>query len=70
MAGDTGSLVAEALAEMVLPNGQFIGDINTIGRQEVAKADGVSASTLFVVSLAAAVTAQLVVGGEYYNVMI
>ena len=62
MAGDR---VSEALGEVVLPNGQFIGDIDTIDRQEVAKPGDVSATTLFVLSLVAAVTAQLlVVGGE------
>ena len=57
--------VSEALGEMALPNGQFTGDIDTIDRQEVAKPGDVSATTLFVLSLVAAVTAQLlVVGGE------
>ena len=57
--------MSEALGEVVLPNGQFIGDIDTIDRQEVAKPGDVSATTLFVLSLVAAVTAQLlVVGGE------
>ena len=59
--------VSETLREMALPNGQFIGDIDTIDRQEVAKPGDVSATTLFVLSLVAAVTAQLlVVGGELY----
>ena len=57
--------VSEALGEMALPYGQFTGDIDTIDRQEVAKPGDVSATTLFVLSLVAAVTAQLlVVGGE------
>ena len=64
MTGDTGSLVADTLGEMVLHNSQF-GHIDTIDRQEVAKPGDVSATTLFVLSLVAAVTAQLlVVGGE------
>ena len=64
MAGDTGSLVADALGEMVLHTGQF-GD--TIDRQEVAAVGDVSATSLFLVSLAAAVIGQLLVVsyGEY-----
>ena len=53
--------VSEALGEVVLPNGQFIGDIDTIDRQEVAGAVDVSATSLFLVSLAAAVIGQLLV---------
>ena len=66
MAGDTGSLVADALGEMVLHTGQF-GDLDTIDRQEVAAVGDVSATSLFLVSLAAAVIGQLLVVsyGEY-----
>ena len=60
MAGDSGSLVADALGEMVLHNSQF-GHIDTIDRQEVAGAVDVSATSLFLVSLAAAVIGQLLV---------
>ena len=68
MAGDTGSLVADALGEMVLHTGQF-GD--TIDRQEVAAVGDVSATSLFLVSLAAAVIGQLLVVsyGEYSTTM-
>ena len=66
MAGDSGSLVADALGEMVLHNSQF-GHIDTIDRQEVAGAVDVSATSLFLISLAAAVIGQLLVVsyGEY-----
>ena len=60
MTGDTGSLVADALGEMVLHNSQFV-HIDTIDRQEVAGAVDVSATSLFLVSLAAAVIGQLLV---------
>ena len=70
MAGDTGSLVADALGEMVLHTGQ-LGDIDTIDRQEVAAVGDVSATSLFLVSLAAAVIGQLLVVsyGEYNTTM-
>ena len=63
MAGDTGSLVADALGEMVLHTGQF-GD--TIDRQEVAAVGDVSATSLFLVSLAVEVVVVVevvVIGG-------
>ena len=71
MAGDTGSLVADALGEMVLHSGQFGDTIDTIDRQEVAAVGDVSATSLFLVSLAAAVIGQLLVVsyGEYNTTM-
>ena len=60
MTRDSGSLVADALGEMVLHNSQFV-HIDTIDRQEVAGAVDVSATSLFLVSLAAAVIGQLLV---------